>query len=100
MPRYEPQDISAHIKDMYDTDISAATLSAITDKVIPLVAEWQSRSLESLYCIVWLDAMYYKVKQDSKIITRCVYNILGITIEGRKEILGCYTNETEGANFW
>ena len=94
------RDISAHIKDMYDTDISAATLSAITDKVIPLVTEWQSRSLESLYCIVWLDAMYYKVKQDSKIITRCVYNILGITVEGRKEILGCYTNETEGANFW
>ncbi len=94
------RDISAHIKDMYDTDISAATLSAITDKVIPLVAEWQNRSLESLYCIVWLDAMYYKVKQDSKIVTRCVYNILGITTEGRKEILGCYTNETEGANFW
>ena len=94
------RDISAHIKDMYDTDISATTLSAITDKVIPLVAEWQSRALESLYCIVWLDAMFYKVKQDSKIITRCVYNILGITVEGRKEILGCYTNETEGANFW
>lgn len=74
------RDISAHIKDMYDTDISAATLSAITDKVIPLVEEWQSRSLESLYCIVWLDAMYYKVKQDGKIIPRCVYNILGITL--------------------
>jgi putative transposase len=94
------RDISAHIKDMYDTDISAATLSTITDKVIPMVQEWQSRPLEQLYCIVWLDAMYYKVKQDSKIITRCVYNILGINIEGRKEILGCYTNETEGANFW
>lgn len=94
------RDISAHIKEMYDTDISAATLSAITDKVIPLVEEWQSRPLDPLYCIVWLDAMYYKVKQDSKIITRCVYNILGITTEGRKEVLGCYTNETEGANFW
>lgn len=94
------RDISAHIKDMYDTDISAATLSSITDKVIPLVTEWQSRPLEQLYCIVWLDAMYYKVKQDNKIITRCVYNILGITTEGRKEILGCYTNESEGANFW
>lgn len=94
------RDISAHIKDMYDTDISAATLSAITDKVIPLVIEWQSRPLDPLYCIVWLDAMYYKVKQDNKVITRCVYNILGINTEGRKEILGCYTNETEGANFW
>ena len=94
------RDISAHIKDMYDTDISAATLSAITDKVIPMVAEWQGRPLDPLYCIVWLDAMYYKVKQDNKVITRCVYNILGITVEGKKDILGCYTNETEGANFW
>ena len=92
------KDISAHIKDMYDTDISAATLSAITDKVIPLVTEWQSRSLESLYCIVWLDAMYYKVKQDSKIITRCVYNIWD-NRRRKKEILGCYTNETEGLIF-
>ena len=94
------RDISAHIKDMYDTEVSAATLSSITDKVIPLVTQWQSRPLESLYCIVWLDAMYYKVRQDNKVITRCVYNILGINAEGKKEILGCHTNETEGAGFW
>lgn len=94
------RDISAHIKDMYDTDVSAATLSTITDKIIPLVTQWQSRPLESLYCIVWLDAMYYKVRQDNKVITRCVYNILGINAEGKKEILGCHTNETEGASFW
>jgi len=57
------RDISSHIKEMYDTEISAATLSAITDKIIPLVKECQSRPLEPLYCIVWLDAMYYKVKE-------------------------------------
>jgi putative transposase len=85
---------------MYDTDISAATLSSITDKIIPLVTQWQSRPLENIYCIVWMDAMYYKVKQDNKMITRCVYNILGINVEGKKEILGCYVNESEGANFW
>jgi transposase-like protein len=56
------RDISEHIKEMYDTEISATTLSQITDKIIPKVIEWQSRSLESVYCIVWLDAMYYKVK--------------------------------------
>lgn len=94
------RDISAHIKDLYDTDISAATLSAITDKVIPLVKEWQSRPLDSVYCIVWLDAMYYKVKEDGKMITRCVYNILGINTEGFKEVLGCYVSQSEGANFW
>ena len=94
------RDISAHIKEMYDTDISAATLSSITDKVIPMVTEWQSRPLESLYCIIWMDAMYYKVKQDHKMVTRCVYNILGVTTEGKKDVLGCYVNEAEGANFW
>jgi transposase-like protein len=85
---------------MYDTDISATTLSTITDRIIPIVQEWQNRPLESMYCIVWLDAMYYKVKEDNSYTTRCVYNILGITAEGRKEILGCYTSESEGANFW
>lgn len=94
------RDISAHIREMYDTDISAATLSAITDKVIPLVKEWQNRPLESLYCIVWLDAMYYKVKEEGRVINRCVYNILGINVEGRKELLGMYISENEGANFW
>ena len=94
------RDISAHIKDMYDTDISASTLSAITDKIIPEVKEWQSRALDSLYTIVWLDAMYYKVKDGGKIQTRCLYNILGIRKDGRKELLGMYVSESEGANFW
>ena len=94
------RDISAHIKETYDTDISAATLSAITDKVIPLVKEWQQRPLEKLYCIVWLDAMYYKVKEEGRVQTRCVYNILGINKEGKKEVLGMYIAQSEGANFW
>lgn len=94
------RDISEHIKEMYDTDISAATLSAITDRVIPQVKEWQSRSLDELYCIVWMDAMHYKVKDEGKVTSRAVYNILGITTEGRKELLGMYVSESEGANFW
>lgn len=94
------RDISIHIKETYDTDISAATLSSITDKVIPLVKEWQQRPLESLYCIVWLDAMYYKVKEDGRTQTRCVYNVLGINKDGRKDVLGMYVSQSEGANFW
>lgn len=94
------RDISAHIKEMYDTDISATTLSAITDKVIPVVKEWQARPLEALYCMVWLDGMHYKVKEEGRVQSRCVYNILGITAEGRKEVLGMYVSESEGANFW
>lgn len=94
------RDISSHIKETYDTDISATTLSSITDKVIPLVKEWQQRPLENLYCIVWLDAMFYKVKEEGRTQTRCVYNILGINKEGRKEVLGMYVSQSEGANFW
>ena len=94
------RDISAHIKETYDTDISATTLSSITDKVIPLVKEWQQRPLEELYCIVWLDAMYFKVKAEGRTQTRCVYNILGINSEGRKDVLGMYVSQSEGANFW
>ncbi|HAQ37964.1 MAG TPA: IS256 family transposase [Saprospirales bacterium] len=94
------RDISQHLKEMYDTDISAATLSAITDKVIPLVKEWQNRPLEDVYCIVWMDAMFYKVKDEGRHVTRCIYNLLGINKEGRKEVLGCYVSESEGANFW
>jgi len=72
------RDISKHIKDMYDTEISHSTLSAITDKIIPEVKEWQSRPLEELYTIVWLDAMHYKVKEDHRMVSHAVYNILGI----------------------
>lgn len=94
------RDISKHIKDMYDTDISHATLSAITDKIIPEVKEWQSRPLEELYTIVWLDAMHYKVKEDHRMVSHAVYNILGIDRNGRKELIGMYVSQSEGANFW
>lgn len=94
------RDISNHIKEMYDTDISAGTLSSITDRIIPKVQEWQSRSLDEVYCIVWMDAMHYKVKDGGKVCSRAVYNILGITTEGKKELLGMYVSESEGANFW
>jgi putative transposase len=93
------RDISKHIKDVY-TDISHATLSAITDKIIPEVKEWQSRPLEELYTIVWLDAMHYKVKEDHRMVSHAVYNILGIDRHGRKELIGRYVSQSEGANFW
>jgi putative transposase len=94
------RDISGHIKEMYDTDISATTLSSITDRIIPVLKEWQARPLEELYCIVWMDAMFYKVREDGRFVTRCIYNILGITTEGKKDILGMYVSQSEGANFW
>lgn len=94
------RDISAHIKEMYDTDISTHVLSEITDRIIPKVEAWKNRPLEPVYCIVWLDAMHFKVREEGKVVHKALYNILGITKEGRKEILGMYVSESEGANFW
>jgi transposase-like protein len=94
------RDISSHLKEMYDADISHTTLSIITDRIIPVIKEWQARPLEDLYCIVWLDAMHYKVKEEGRIVSRAVYHILGINKEGRKDLLGMYVSESEGANFW
>ena len=95
------RDIAAHIKEMYDTDISHTVLSEVTDRVIPAIRLWQSHGLEEVYTIVWLDAMYYKVKDDSgHVVTRCLYNVLGINLEGRKHLLGMYISESEGAKFW
>lgn len=94
------RDISSHIEEMYDMEISHSTLSEITERVIPLVKEWQCRPLESMYTIVWLDAMHYKVKDGGKVVNRAVYNVLAVNKEGRKELIGMYVSESEGANFW
>lgn len=94
------RDISAHIKEMYDTEISATTLSEITDRVVPKIKQWQNRSLESMYTIVWMDAMYFKVRHEGKVKTRVLYNVLGINQYGYKELLGMYFSKSEGAKFW
>lgn len=94
------RDISKHIEDMYDVKISHDTLSEITDRILPAIKEWQARALEDVYCVVWLDAMHYKVRDQGKVKNRAVYNVLGVNKEGRKELLGVYVSESEGANFW
>lgn len=94
------RDISDHIEEMYNFVLSPTSLSAITDRVIPMVKEWQQRVLESTYCFVWLDAMFYKVRQDGKVVSRAVYNVLGVNNNGVKELLGMYVSESEGSRFW
>lgn len=94
------RDICDHIEEMYGFALSPNTLSAITDRVIPQVKEWQQRPLESYYCFVWLDAMFYKVREDGKVVSRALYNIIGVNNEGKKELLGIYVAETESARFW
>jgi len=93
-------DIAGHIGEIYGLEVSNATISAITDKLIPEITAWQQRPLASHYPFVWLDAIHYKVKQDGRYAAKAVYTVLGLNLEGRKEILGLYLSETEGANFW
>jgi len=93
-------DIISHLKEMYDFDVSAGTLSAVTDKLLPLITEWRSRPLEAIYPILFLDGMYFKSRENGKVVTKVLYNILGVNQEGRKEILGFYVANSEGANFW
>ena len=81
-------------------DISHDTLSTITERIMPLIREWQSRPLEELYCIVWMDAMHYKVKEDGRVKTRAVYNVLALNQEGKKDLIGVYLSENEGSHFW
>ncbi len=94
------KDISVHIKEMYGIDVSTGTLSAVTDKIIATVKRWQNRPLETVYPIVWLDAIHYKIHENGKVVSKAVYTILGVNLEGRKDVLGLYISESEGANFW
>lgn len=94
------KDMSGHLEEIYGITVSKGTLTAITDKIIHTVKEWQARPLESVYPIVWLDAIHYKIREDGKVLSKAVYTILGVNLEGRKEVLGLYISENEGANFW
>jgi transposase-like protein len=94
------RDIATQVEDLYGIKVSTATLSAITDKIIAEVREWQQRPLETLYPFVWLDAIHYKVKDNGRYKSKAVYTVLALNLEGKKEILGLYLSESEGANFW
>ena len=93
-------DICAHLEELYGLLVSPATLSAITDRVLEDVKLWQNRPLESVYPIVWLDAIHYKVKEQGSIKTKAVYCVIGLNREGIKDLLGLYIGESEGSRFW
>ena len=94
------RDIEDSLREIYGADISQSMISKITDKILPEVNEWQNRPLESIYPIVYFDGVVFKSRKDNQIINKCVYSVLGIDMEGRKEILGCWLSENEGASFW
>lgn len=93
-------DIQAEIEDLYGITISPSMVSKITDKVIATATEWQNRMLDKIYPIVYLDAMYFKVRSNGKIVNKAVYICLGYSMEGYKDILGLWVDEAEGAKFW
>lgn len=92
--------ISDYIREMYAMEISATEISRITDSVLPAVTEWRNRPLDAVYPFVFLDCMHYKIRHNGSVETRAVYNILGVDIEGRKDLIGLYLSESEGAKFW
>lgn len=92
--------ISKLIEDIYGVGFSSGAISAVTDKIIPMLQEWKVRPLEEVYPFVFLDAIHYKVKEEGKYISKAFYTVLGIRVDGKKEILGLYLNESEGAKFW
>lgn len=94
------RDIEDHLRDIYGVEASASLITRITDKIMPAVAEWQARPLDSMYPIVFLDGIMFKVRKDSKVVNKCVYSVLGINMEGKKDILGIWIAENESASFW
>jgi transposase-like protein len=93
-------DIRSHLLDMYGVDFSDGTLTAITDRIIPAIKEWQNRPLESVYPVIWLDAMHFKVRHEGMVKSRAVYSVLGITAEGGKEVIGIYFGDNESSTYW
>ena len=93
-------DIETHIQDIYGVAISDATVSRITDKMLPIAKEWQQTPLETVYAVVFLDAIHYHVRSEGQIVKKAVYITIGVDLDGRKDVLGMWVGENESAKFW
>lgn len=94
------EDIKNHLSEIYDLDISHGKISQITDKVLPELEAWRNRPLDALYAMAYLDAIHFKVREDGRVKTKALYNVMGIRTDGHKDLLGLYIGESEGAKFW
>lgn len=94
------RDIRAHMEEMYGIDVSHDMVSKITDKIIPIIREWQTRPLEEIYPVIFMDAMHFNVKKDGQVVKKAAYVIMGYNLEGFKDILGIWIGENESAKFW
>jgi transposase-like protein len=93
-------DISGHIKQIYGFEISESVVSRITDKVMPIIHDWQQRPLENTYAVVFMDAIHYHVRQEGRIIKKAVYTAIGLDLEGKRDVLGLWVGENESAKYW
>ena len=93
-------DIGDHIRDIYGIEVSESTVSRITDKVLPEAREWQQRPLESIYAVMFMDAIHYHVRSEGQIVKKAVYIAIGIDLSGRKDVLGIWVGENESAKYW
>ena len=93
-------DIETHIRDIYGVEVSDTTVSRITDKILPIAKEWQQRPLESIYAVMFLDAIHYHVRSEGQIVKKAVYIAIGINLDGRKDVLGMWVGENESAKYW
>ena len=93
-------DIGDHIRDIYGIEVSESTVSRITDKVLPEAKEWQQRPLESVYAVMFMDAIHYHVRSEGQVVKKAVYIAIGIDLNGRKDVLGMWVGENESAKYW
>lgn len=94
------RDIEEHLQEMYGIESSPTLISNITNKLLPIIQEWKNRPLSEVYAVVFMDAIHYKVRQDGQIKSKAAYIVLGINLEGMKDILGIWIGENESAKFW
>lgn len=94
------RDIQSHLEDIYGAEISPQTISNMTDRVLPVLEEWRNRILEEIYAMVYIDGLRYKVRDNGIIKTKTVYGVIGIDLEGNKDILGLWIGDTESAKYW
>lgn len=94
------RDMKYHIHELYGIEVSTGTITAITDQLIPALKEWQQRPLDSIYPIIWMDAVHYKIRKEGRYISQAIYTLMGLTLDGKKEILGIYLSDNESASYW
>jgi putative transposase len=94
------RDMKYHIHELYGIEVSTGAITAITDQLVAELEEWQQRPLDSVYPIIWMDAVHYKIREEGRYISKAIYTLLGLTMDGEKEILGIYLSDNESASYW